>query len=71
MIRLENNLSAALAANANWRERAERRIAAFVEPELERATIINDYDRLVDGPEQWETWRLACEVFGEAREREA
>jgi hypothetical protein len=23
----------------------------------------NDYDRLVDGPEQWETWRLACEVL--------
>jgi hypothetical protein len=32
MTRLENNLRAALAAGANWRERAERHLAAFVEP---------------------------------------
>jgi hypothetical protein len=68
---LENNMSAVSRANANLRERAERRIAAFVEPESDRPTIINGLVRLIDGPEQRETHRLASEVFGQAREREA
>jgi hypothetical protein len=38
---LENNLRAVVAANANWRERADRRIAAF----SSRISEGNDYQR--------------------------
>jgi hypothetical protein len=67
MITRETQLETALRANANLRDRAEELIAAYVEPESDRPTIINDLIRLYDGPEQREAKRLA-EALDEASE---
>jgi hypothetical protein len=58
-------LTDALLANAKLRDQAERLIAAYVEPESNRAAIINDLIALLDGPQQREARRLAHEAMGE------
>jgi hypothetical protein len=40
-------------------------VAAYVAPESERATIINELISLFDGPEQREAQRLALEALGQ------
>ena len=40
-------------------------IAAYIEPESDRPTIINDLIRLFDGPVQREAERLAAEALGD------
>jgi hypothetical protein len=67
MTPLESKLSAALFANASLREQAEQLIAAYVAPESDRPTIMNDLIRLFDGPEQREAARLAAEALSDAR----
>jgi hypothetical protein len=60
------NLAAALRANAALRVQAERLIAAYVAPESERGSIINELMSLFHGPAQREAERLAAEALGEA-----
>jgi hypothetical protein len=59
-------LEAALRVNAALRVRAERLIAAYVAPESDKGSIINELISLFDGPAQREAERLAAEAFGEA-----
>jgi hypothetical protein len=59
-------LEAALRVNAALRVQAQRLIAAYVAPESDRRTIINELIALFDGPAQREADRLAAEVLGEA-----
>ena len=65
MTPLETKLTNALLANAKLREEGERLIAAYIEPESDRPTIINDLIRLFDGPVQREAERLAAEALGD------
>jgi hypothetical protein len=58
-------LEAALRVNLALRVQAERLIAAYVAPESNRPTIINELIRLFDGPAQREAQRLAAEALGE------
>jgi hypothetical protein len=46
------------------RERAEQLIAAYVEPESDRETIINELIALFDGPQQREAERLTEVALG-------
>jgi hypothetical protein len=50
----ETQLEAALQVNAALRVQAERLIAAYVAPESERLTIVNELITLFDGPQQRE-----------------
>jgi hypothetical protein len=59
-------LEAALRANAALRIQAERLIAAYVAPESDRTTIINELIVLFDGPQQREAERLAAKALGDA-----
>jgi hypothetical protein len=59
-------LEAALRVNATLRVQAERLIAAYVAPESDRGSIINELICLFDGPAQREAERLAAEVLREA-----
>jgi hypothetical protein len=56
---------AALAANVALRIQAERLIAAYVEPNSDRPTVINELITLFDGPAQREAQRLARVALGE------
>jgi hypothetical protein len=58
-------LEAALRANAALRVEAERLIAAYVAPESDSGSIINELIALFDGPQQREAQRLASEASGE------
>ena len=62
----EAQLEAALRANAALRVQAEGLIAAYVAPESNRHTIINELIALFDGPAQREAQSLAAQAFGEA-----
>jgi hypothetical protein len=62
----ETELEAALRANAALRVRAEQLIAAYVAPESDRATIINELIALFDGPAQREAQMLEARALGEA-----
>jgi hypothetical protein len=65
MTPLEIKLTDAVRANAKLREQAEELIAAYIEPESDRAARIDDLIRLFDGPEQREAKRLAQLALGE------
>jgi hypothetical protein len=67
----ETKLTAALDANAALRVQAEQLIAAYVAPECDRATIINELITLFDGPTQREAQELAAEALAEGQESEA
>jgi len=58
-------LEAALRVNAELRVQAERMIAAYVAPESDKGTIINELIALFDGPAQREAQTLAEEALGE------
>jgi hypothetical protein len=60
----ENQLEAALRANAAVRVQAERMIAAYIAPESDRTAIINELIALFDGPAQRQAHRLAAEALG-------
>jgi hypothetical protein len=60
-------LEAALRVNAALVVRAQRLIAAYIAPESNRAAIISELIRLLDGPAQREAKRLAEVALGEAR----
>jgi hypothetical protein len=62
----EAQLEAALRANAALRVQAEGLIAAYVAPESNRHTIINELIALFDGPAQREAQSLAAQALGEA-----
>jgi hypothetical protein len=66
----ETQLEAALRANAALRILAERLIAAYVAPESDRTTIINELIVLFDGPQQREAQKLATEALNMAGERD-
>jgi hypothetical protein len=57
---------AASFVNAALRVQAERLIAAYVAPESDRLTIVNELITLFDGPQQREAQRLSVEALGEA-----
>jgi hypothetical protein len=61
----ETKLTAALKANVALRVEAERLIAAYVAPESDRPTIVNELITLFDGPQQREAERLALEALAE------
>ena len=48
------------------RVEAERLIAAYVAPESDRPTIVNELITLFDGPQQREAQRLSVEALGES-----
>jgi hypothetical protein len=60
-------LEAALRVNAALLVRAQRLIVAYTAPESDRADIISELVRLLDGPAQREADRLAAEALSEAR----
>jgi hypothetical protein len=60
-------LEAALRVNAALVVHAQRLIAAYTAPESDRAAIISELIRLLDGPAQREARRLAPEALGEAK----
>jgi hypothetical protein len=62
----ETLLETALRANAGLRVQAERLIAAYVAPESDRGSIINELIALFDGPLQREAGALAAEAMGNA-----
>jgi hypothetical protein len=64
MTEREAKLETGLIANAVIRERAEQLIAAYVEPESDRETIINELIALFDGPQQREAERLTEVALG-------
>jgi hypothetical protein len=64
---LETKLIAALLANAKLREEGERLIAAYVAPESDRPVIIDELNRLFDGPQQRAAQRLATTAVRERR----
>jgi hypothetical protein len=57
---------AASFVTAALRVQAERLIAAYVAPESDRLTIVNELITLFDGPQQREAQRLSVEALGEA-----
>jgi hypothetical protein len=59
-------LEAALRVNAALLVHAQRLIAAYIAPESDRAAIISELIRLLDGPPQREAKRLAEGALGEA-----
>ena len=59
-------LEAALRVNAALLVHAQRLIAAFMAPESDKAAIISELIRLLDGPAQREAKRLADVALGEA-----
>jgi hypothetical protein len=59
-------LEAALHVNAAILVHAQRLIAAYIAPESDRAAIISELIRLLDGPAQREAKRLAEVALGEA-----
>jgi hypothetical protein len=61
----ETRLAAALDANVALRVQAERLIAAYVAPDSDRATVVNELIALFDGPQQREAQRLMAEALGE------
>jgi hypothetical protein len=63
-------LEAALRVNAALLVHAQRLIAAYIAPESDRAAIISELIRLLDGPAQREAKRLAEEALREARDAE-
>ena len=52
--------------NVALRVQAERLIAAYVAPELDRPTIVNELITLFDGPQQRQAQRLSVEALGES-----
>jgi len=54
MTPLEAKLVDALLANVKLRHEGERLIAAYIAPESDRLTILDDLIRLFDGPVQRE-----------------
>lgn len=62
----EKRLEAALGANSALCIQAERLIAAYVAPESDRGSIINELIILFNGPQR-EAERLSVEALGEAR----
>jgi hypothetical protein len=60
-------LEAALRVNASLLVHAQRLISAYIAPESDRAAIISELIRLLDGPAQREAKRLAKVALGEAR----
>jgi hypothetical protein len=62
----EPKLKAALEANVALRVQAERLIAAYVAPESDRPTIVNELITLFDGPQQREAQRLSVEALEES-----
>jgi hypothetical protein len=61
-------LEAALRVNASLLVHAQRLISAYIAPESDRAAIISELIRLLDGPAQREAKRLAEVALGEAEE---
>ena len=59
-------LEAALRVNAALLDHAQRLIAAYIAPESDRAAIISELIRLLDGPAHREAKRLAEVALGEA-----
>jgi hypothetical protein len=59
-------LEAALRVSAALLDHAQRLIAAYIAPESDRAAIISELIRLLDGPAQREAKRLAERALGEA-----
>lgn len=64
MTERESHLELGLIANVVIRVQAERLIAAYVAPELDRAAIINELIALFDGPQQREAERLTAVALG-------
>ena len=64
-------LEAALRVNAALLVHAQRLIATYIAPESDRAAIISELIRLLDGPAQREAKRLTEVALGEARGFEA
>jgi hypothetical protein len=62
----ETLLETALRANAGLRVQAERLIAAYVAPESDRGSIINELITLFDGPAQRGAQMLKAQALGEA-----
>jgi hypothetical protein len=60
----EIKLAAALLANAKLRDQAERFLAAYVEPDSNRADIISELITLFDGPQ-----RLAKDALAQSEGR--
>jgi hypothetical protein len=60
-------LEAALRVNAALLVQAQRLIAAYIAPESDKAAIITELIRLLDGPAQREAKRLTEVALGEAR----
>jgi hypothetical protein len=60
-------LEAALRVNAALLVHAQRLIAAYIAPESDRAAIISELIRLLDGPAQREARRLTEVALGEVR----
>lgn len=60
-------LEAALRVNAALLVHAQRLIAACIAPESDRAAIISELIRLLDGPAQREAKRLTEVALGEAK----
>ena len=58
-------LEAALRVNAALLVHAQRLIAAYIAPESDRAAIISELIRLLDGPAHREAKRLAERALGE------
>jgi hypothetical protein len=65
----EIKLAAALLANAKLRDQAERFLAAYVEPDSNRADIISELITLFDGPQQREPQRLAKDALAQSEGR--
>src|ERR1700733_10908518 len=59
-------IEAALRVNAALLVRAQQLIAAYIAPESDRAAIISELIRLLDGPAQREAKRLAEGALGDA-----
>jgi hypothetical protein len=64
-------LEAALRVNAALLFHAQRLIAAYMAPKSDKAAIISELIRLLDGPAQREAKRLADVALGQARGVEA
>jgi hypothetical protein len=60
-------LEAALRVNAALLVHAQRLIAAYIAPESDRAAIISELIRLLDGPAQREAKRLSEVALSEAK----
>jgi hypothetical protein len=71
MIERIAKLEAALRVNAALLAQAQRLITAYIEPESDRATIVSELIRLLDGPAQCEAQRLAEVALGVAEDETA